>query len=224
MGYIERNFKDNLADGSQPNGWFDGGSKPMDSSLRIGPDGAHAHNLMVKEIQYSKNMAYVESMVKELRKRNIYAVLLQLPFHPNYSKYVDRQKFENMDKAIRNFAIKMDLGYINYTDDPRFIVDDYTDMPDHLNVIGAKKLSMVINEDIVKPAFAPEIAARIAKRAAHNLQLELPEDFDPEQYLKLNPGLEEYWKSTGINETGQALLDHAEVHYLHFGRKDNWKF
>ena len=62
------------------------------------------------------------------------------------------------------------------------------------------------------------------KKEVHNKELGLPSDFDPEIYLKLNPGLQEYWESSGIHETGPALWHHAEVHYIGFGSRDGWVY
>ena len=52
---------------------------------------------------------------------------------------------------------------------------------------------------------------------AHNLEMGLPPDFDPALYLRLNPGLIEYWHSVGIYESGSALLRRGELHYVGFG-------
>ncbi len=59
-------------------------------------------------------------------------------------------------------------------------------------------------------------------KETHNLSMGLPADFDPEIYLRLNPGLEEFWKSNGINDSGPRLLKHSEEHYQGFGSKDGW--
>ena len=63
-----------------------------------------------------------------------------------------------------------------------------------------------------------------AAKKAHNISVGLPADFDPARYLELNPGIQDYWKASGINESGQQLLNHAEEHYIGFGAKDNWKY
>lgn len=62
------------------------------------------------------------------------------------------------------------------------------------------------------------------KRKVHNAAIDLPFDFDPSVYLLLNPQLQDFWRSIGINESGQPLLDRAELHYLSFGSKDGWKY
>ena len=61
-------------------------------------------------------------------------------------------------------------------------------------------------------------------KEVHNKEVGLPPDFDPETYLRLNPGIQEYWESVGIHETGPALLNHAEIHYLGFGSRDGWVY
>jgi hypothetical protein len=62
------------------------------------------------------------------------------------------------------------------------------------------------------------------RRQLHNREAGLPLDFDPQIYLNLHPGLQEFWISVGMRESGQALLDHAEVHYKYFGAKDGWTY
>ena len=63
-----------------------------------------------------------------------------------------------------------------------------------------------------------------AQSRTHNTETGLPVDFDPVFYLRSNPGLEEYWKSSGISKTGQRLLNHAEEHYKGFGANDGWQY
>jgi uncharacterized membrane protein len=62
-------------------------------------------------------------------------------------------------------------------------------------------------------------------KSVHNKTVGLPFDFDPETYLEINPGLEQFWTSKGIkHKSKKALLEHAETHYRDFGAKDNWKY
>ena len=65
---------------------------------------------------------------------------------------------------------------------------------------------------------------RKTRQEIHNIEAGLPADFDPAIYLRLNPGLEEFWKSQGINDSGQRLLNHAEEHYKSFGARDQWRY
>jgi hypothetical protein len=83
---------------------------------------------------------------------------------------------------------------------------------------------IMISSAVIVLAVSVMFFVQIKRREAHNTAAGLPIDFDPEIYLRLHPGLEEYWHSVGMFESGQALLDHAEMHYLYFGAKDNWTY
>jgi hypothetical protein len=65
---------------------------------------------------------------------------------------------------------------------------------------------------------------KMIQQEKHNIEVGLPIDFDPETYLILNPGLQEFWRSQGIFESGQPLIDRTEIHYKYFGEKDHWRY
>ena len=158
--FVRRKFKDDIGEKMEPNGWFDAGEKPMDPSLKIGPTGGAAHNNLVNTRRYSENLEQIQPLIDELKKRNIVPVLLQLPAHREISEYWDKGKLFLMDRTIENFAHENELQSFNYRNDPRFIAADFTDMPDHLNSRGAKKISVIINHDIILPILAQRRTGR----------------------------------------------------------------
>ncbi len=86
------------------------------------------------------------------------------------------------------------------------------------------KKTIIIFTSIALTTWLTAYQVEKAQCKTHNIEIGLPVDFDPAIYLRLNPGLEEYWKASGINESGQRLLDHAEEHYKGFGARDRWKY
>jgi hypothetical protein len=90
--------------------------------------------------------------------------------------------------------------------------------------VEPRRRKIVLLSLAISLCFCAVFFVRLKQKEAHNLAAGLPPDFDPEVYLALHPGLEEYWHSVGMFETGQALLDHAEIHYRYFGSKDNWSY
>jgi hypothetical protein len=147
--YVEHGFRDNIGEKIEPNGWFDSGEKPMDPSLDIGPNGARAHNSMVKTERYEDNLLYIKALTDELKKRNIIPVLLQLAANKEITDYFDEKKIRRMNQVLETFALKNGIKNINYMYDSRFDATDFTDMPDHLNRKGAEKISKIINHDLV---------------------------------------------------------------------------
>jgi hypothetical protein len=209
----------------QSNGWFYEGLDVMSIDSQIIQKKAEDNNLMVRESQFFQNLTYVESLAEELKKHNVIPILIQFPLQSSYVEYLDRRKFQAMDSAISEFALKYTLQYFNYTYDERFNSNDFTnDLPSHLNSKGASKFSEILNNEIIGPAFSYRDSVNLVAQQTHNLEVGLPIDFDPELYLELNPGLIEFWHSRGINKSGQDLLNHAELHYKNFGIKDNWKY
>ena len=54
-----------------------------------------------------------------------------------------------MQEALKQITEKNGVPYFNYLRDDRFTDEDFIDS-DHLNERGAKKLSHLLNEDVVK--------------------------------------------------------------------------
>ena len=94
-----------------------------------------------------------------------------------------------------------------------------------INFLHLHKIKVIIAMAIIIFAFAAISGAPRVLRIIHNKEVGLPLDFDPEMYLKMNPQLEQYWESIGVNhQSRQALLEHAELHYRDFGAKDGWHY
>jgi len=90
----------------------------------------------------SENMGSLRSITEFAKAKNISLVFFT---PPGYTTYV-----ENMDKGKLNEAIHEAIGvtgtyentiYLNWLNDPSFVAGDYYDA-DHMNEIGAKKLSL----------------------------------------------------------------------------------
>lgn len=150
--YVLNNFKDNIGEKMESSGWFDSGTKPMDASLNIGKNGGEAHNLMVMPERFSENLKELKKLTDNLKRKNIIPIILQLPYHDEIRKYLNSDNLNKMNQELNKFAQENNVLNYNYMYDKRFNGDDFTDMPDHLNSTGAKKISVIINEELIKPA------------------------------------------------------------------------
>lgn len=130
-------------------GWINAGTKPCDLSQNIGFTGATAHNSVVEPRNFQLNLEIIRQMVKQLQAKNIDFVILELPELPYYTDHLDSVKTAAMEQSISKFAKVNHVKFISYLNDQRFTLNDFTDMPDHLNANGAEKISKIINQDII---------------------------------------------------------------------------
>jgi hypothetical protein len=104
----------------------------------------------IKEFEVKRNQ--LEKMIKEYKERNIEVVLITTPVLPTYSKYCNDTIMNKNQKAINYLCKKYNCKYFNYFNDKRFEVRDFLNN-DHLNFIGAKYFSKIIDREIVEPIF-----------------------------------------------------------------------
>jgi hypothetical protein len=97
----------------------------------------------------AENVATLNSIIKWCEKRGVNLVLFMPPAFETYRKNLNYNQLNTTIKTVESIASKHDnCVFINMMNDTTFIADDYFD-GDHLSEIGAKKLSMKIDEIIV---------------------------------------------------------------------------
>lgn len=134
-----------------PSGWFDGGNASGGEATRkLGMAGARAHNAGdVKN--YKRNISLWEPLIEGLQRKNIDAVIVLLPTDVSYHGHLDKVKVELMNQSLKTFANRHNIKFVDYSEDSRFSLSDFTVvMPDHLNALGAKKFSKILDEDFIK--------------------------------------------------------------------------
>jgi len=102
------------------------------------------------DTNYNKGVADYEYLVRLLRKNHIEPVFITPPVYTTFLKHCNpaiiarnRQVAEQMGKMYL-------VRYLDYMQDSRFGIDDFCDN-DHLNFLGAQKMSRILDTDIVKP-------------------------------------------------------------------------
>ena len=135
-----------------PSGWFDGGDvSGTEPSIKLGIAAAEAHNSSADVENYKRNIGYWEPLIDGLQRKNIAAVIVLLPTDVSYHGHLDKAKVELMNRDLREFANRHHIKFVDYTDDSRFSLNDFTAvMPDHMNALGAKKFSKILDEDVIK--------------------------------------------------------------------------
>ncbi len=150
--YVLDRFNTKVDNEPQPSGWFDGGREFGSLKANVGPDAAKAHSMTQSNL-YTKNLEYWKKIIVATKARGIMPIIIEMPTHGSYRENLNPDLYALFKKSLGDFAEKHQIEFHDYSDDPRFALEDFTYMVDHLNAIGASKFSTILNSDIVKPTF-----------------------------------------------------------------------
>jgi len=151
LEFINKGFNVDLLEGLSPNGFlrYDTADCLKNISFLSGAKRVELYRRMMKEEHYTENVALLTELVSTLRKRNIQVCLITTPVFKTFAKYCEPGIFESNLAAIRDLCREHGCGYFNYFNDKRFTVTDFYDN-DHLNFIGAARLSKVLDSEVVR--------------------------------------------------------------------------
>tara|TARA_R110002033_G_C3896269_1_gene239479 strand:+ start:5420 stop:6343 length:924 start_codon:yes stop_codon:yes gene_type:complete len=96
--------------------------------------------------QVNRNIILLTHFVKQCQLANINVILITTPLHEEYIKGMNNKQWETTVKTSRLLASKFNnVTYYNFYNDKRFTQEDFKDA-DHLNVKGAKKFTLYLND------------------------------------------------------------------------------
>ncbi len=132
-------------------GWINFGATPCDDPEKRGKAAANEHYALQTDKFLDPNLEYLGKLAKLLQRHHIKMVLVELPQLPSYRNNLDPKKIGLLFSKLDAFAKRYHLKNGNYTNDPRFDAKDFTVLPDHLNGVGATKISKIIDHDLIVP-------------------------------------------------------------------------
>jgi hypothetical protein len=95
---------------------------------------------------YQENLNTLQKIITLCRKQKISVLLITTPTYQSYSKNLNNNQLEKAIKTIHNLAKKNpNCKYLNLLKSEQFTKEDFYDA-DHLNEIGAKKLSLYLDK------------------------------------------------------------------------------
>ena len=98
--------------------------------------------------EFSKNKFLVKSIIEWATGRNVKVLLLTLPAFETYQRNLNIEQLQEAIKTTKEICSNNNNCYYeNLMMDTSFVVSDFFDA-DHLSEIGAKKLSVLINQKI----------------------------------------------------------------------------
>ncbi|HCB88638.1 MAG TPA: hypothetical protein DEP71_05060 [Porphyromonadaceae bacterium] len=125
----------------RPEGWDNG----KEEALR--------HNEMVSRAIDADYMAlnkkYMEEVILKSAERGVKVILVNMPLYKSYVNNQNRVFLNQQKDFCHRFAEKYgNVSYYDFSEDQRFSEDDFYDA-NHLNNVGAKKLSLILDSIIV---------------------------------------------------------------------------
>jgi hypothetical protein len=148
---VRKNFDTNLAANLNYNGWmkFDtlAPHAKMDDVTGQARVAEHDNAGLTSN---TKIIGYLTTLLNELTRRNIKIAFVTTPAFSTYTKFCKPVTIQKNRNLIDSLCLKYGCSYTNYFTDSRFNARDYYNV-DHLNFLGAEKLSKLIDTDVIKP-------------------------------------------------------------------------
>jgi hypothetical protein len=167
LGYARHNFSANPTCDPLPNGFAPAscpsgfGNDPGDTITHLtqvrddwGKARVQCLDSMIEASHLSENLADLDTMVGELRRRHIQVVFISLPVSDCFSRHLNPAIKLRNEQIIDSLCLKYDCRRADYGSDSRFVVSDFRD-GDHLNFRGAEKLSKILDRDFIAGAAEP---------------------------------------------------------------------
>jgi hypothetical protein len=97
---------------------------------------------------YDNNLKSLQKIIKMCQKKNIKILFITTPAHVSYFKNLNQIQLSKTIKTINELVQKnQNCSYLNLLKSEKFMSSDFYDA-DHLNEIGAKKLSLFLDKKI----------------------------------------------------------------------------
>lgn len=153
LEFLNEGFKTNLNEGVESNGHFRMDTLGNKDVLNdeIGRMIVRSHTSMINFNQQENNVNDLSELIETLKKRGIKIILFSTPVASTYSKFCDSAILLRNNKLINQIVSKYsNCFYKDYSTDSRFTIKDFGNN-DHLNFIGARKFSSILNDEYVIP-------------------------------------------------------------------------
>lgn len=114
----------------------------------VGFCAAKRHTLTISTKLLNSNKESLYSIIDKCSRKKVKVLLLTTPTYQSYYERLNKKQLDITTKICGDLSNKYEnVSYINLLRDKRFNKDDFYDA-DHLNNIGAKKLTIILNDTI----------------------------------------------------------------------------
>ena len=124
-----------------------GNQKPDCTSLAMLAAARHGRSIGAP---IETNVGRIVEILNTCQQRGIKVILLTMPTHESYYSLLDEEHLALTINTCEKLAEEFEnTTYLNLLKDSSFVFDDFYD-PDHLNTIGAAKLTKKLDEVIIE--------------------------------------------------------------------------
>ena len=104
------------------------------------------HKIPVDSTTLVHNYECVDNIAKKCREKGVKLILFTTPCWHTYTENVDKEQLKSSVEFAQYFANNYDnVYYLDMFIDDRFVADDFYDAY-HLSDVGAKKLTLILND------------------------------------------------------------------------------
>jgi len=149
--YLKKWFKVNLTEHLSENGYYENNPDKNHENIsdEKGKIRVEFHTAGMTEANIVYNRALLFRAIGLCKNAGVVPFLITTPVYHTYRDHMDHDKYDRMQKVIRDLCEKTGTKYFNYLDDPRFDIDDFSDN-DHLNACGAEKFSTILDQEVLR--------------------------------------------------------------------------
>ena len=126
------------------NGWYNSDKEPARDLAKNGRDSGKLHDAVYDESLIPDNLRYISEMIRLCKRRGVEVYLLSMPMWKTYIEQVKPERYTRMVTAMDSLSRVEQIPYFNFTEDERFIAEDFFDS-NHLNQQGADKFTHIFN-------------------------------------------------------------------------------
>lgn len=140
---VKKYYRDGTLIECMPNGWASyTGVNPAYNNPAMGKIIAAKHE--DNSVDFAKNTARLKKIIEVCQQKGIKVILVTMPVTTHYAVNINAKKLAMIIAQCTSIAKQHNIKYINLFSDKRFTNNDFYDT-DHLNTVGAKKCSGIVN-------------------------------------------------------------------------------
>jgi hypothetical protein len=129
-----------------PNGW-QGVAIPPKWGAPVSDEGGQwrleEHHRIMDQSRLAAQSSYLRQIVEILQERGIRPLILTPPAQPTYWQNFDPEYWEPAEAFLAELCEEKQIPWLNLLQDTRFYPSDFFDN-DHVNSVGAEKLSRIV--------------------------------------------------------------------------------
>lgn len=147
IGNLKGDIKLNISQKGWTN-WYTATEK--DSLILKGKSRAEYHASIMDSCEFDRNNNYLNQIIRVCKNRNVRVLLVTLPAYESYRDNIDIDRFNKVMSYVKGMCEKDNkVTYKSLFFDTMFSEEDFRDA-DHLDAGGSEKLSLILNEFIIK--------------------------------------------------------------------------